>query len=136
MDDEDLKNLIPEIRCFALVGEFLQLWATMENALHDAIGTALEVEQTRLQILCENIEFSAKIYILRTLIDIAKAFPQRNKKSLQKELKALAEYSKLRNMIAHHQFEPHTDSKGVRFFVVKARGTFEIPQEIWAPSRF
>jgi hypothetical protein len=41
----------------------------MESSLHEAIGAALALEDVKLQILCANIEFGSKIYILRTLID-------------------------------------------------------------------
>jgi hypothetical protein len=106
----------------------------MENSVHSAIGAALAIEAAKLNILCANIEFGNKIYILRTLIDISSGFD--NKKDLQKTLVALAEYAKVRNMIAHHQFEHAPSSDGVRFVVVKARGKYDEPEEIWSPDRF
>jgi hypothetical protein len=43
----DFKDLDPQIRCFALVGQFLQAWSIMEATLHDAIGAALSMETTK-----------------------------------------------------------------------------------------
>jgi hypothetical protein len=70
----DFKNLDPETRAFAMVGQFLQTYAKMEEALHDAIGTALSIDPIKMKILAVNIEFSKKIQILRTLIDISESF--------------------------------------------------------------
>jgi hypothetical protein len=128
-------DLDPETRCFALVGQFFQSWSIMESSLHDAIGSALRIEIDKLKILCANIEFDHKIYILRTLIDVSSIF-QKDKSSLQKAMRELAEYAKLRNMIAHHPFQPDESKKGVQFFAVRARGKLEQPEEIWLPTRF
>lgn len=40
----DFKDLDPETRACALVGQFLQAWSAMELALRDAIGAALKIE--------------------------------------------------------------------------------------------
>lgn len=131
----DFEELDPTTRCFALVGQFLQAWSVMEGSLHSAIGAALAIEETKLQILCANIEFGAKIYILRTLIDAAPDLGE-DKGNLQSSLRSLAEYAKVRNMIAHHPFQPDELKKGVEFLVVKARGKFELPKEVWLGERF
>ena len=67
----DFQELDPETRAFAMVGQFLQTYAKMEEALHDAIGTALSIDPIKMKILAVNFEFSKKIQILRTLIDIS-----------------------------------------------------------------
>jgi hypothetical protein len=132
----DVSKLDPETRCFALVGQFMQAWALMESSLHNAIGAALSIEITSLKILCANIEFGAKIYILRTLIDVSPIFPKEEKGKLQTTLRELAEYAKLRNMVAHNPFQPDESKKGVEFLVVKARGKYEVPKEVWPDDRF
>jgi hypothetical protein len=132
----DFQDLDPETRCFALVGQFMQAWAVMESSLHNAIGAALRVEITGLKILCANIEFGAKLYILRTLIDVSPIFPKEEKRKLQATLRELAEYAKLRNMIAHNPFQPDESKKGVEFLAVKARGKYELPKEVWLDEQF
>jgi hypothetical protein len=132
----EFESLDPKTRCYALVGQFLQAWSVMESSLHKAIGAALAIEATKLQILCANIEFGAKIYILRTLIDAAANFPKDEKPKLQATLQGLAEYAKIRNMIAHHPFQPDESKTGVEFLVVKARGKFGLPKEVWLYERF
>jgi hypothetical protein len=132
----DFEDLDPETRCFALVGRFLHAWAVMEDSLHRAIGAALAIEVPKLQILCANMEFGAKIYTMRTLIDASPDLQKEDKKEFQKTLSKLAEYAQIRNMIAHNQFQPDESKKGVEFLVIKARGKFELPKEVWLDERF
>jgi hypothetical protein len=47
----DFKDLDPETRCYALVGQFLRAWSAMELSLRDAIGAALDIEVVKLQII-------------------------------------------------------------------------------------
>jgi hypothetical protein len=129
-------DLYPEIRCYALVGQFLQTWSVMEGALHNAIGTALSIETTKLQILCANIRFRDKIHILSTLIDVAPIFSNEVKTEFRKALRQLAEYSHARNMVAHDPFRLDASKEGVEFLTVKAKGKFDLPNEIWNVDRF
>jgi hypothetical protein len=131
-----LDNLPPDIRCFALVGQFFHAWARMESALHGAISSALSIDVDKVKILCANIEFGNKTYILRTLVDVASAFSKDDKQRFQKAIKELGEYAKVRNMVAHHPFEPDEATKGVKFLVVKARGKYDLPEEKWSPDQF
>jgi hypothetical protein len=132
----DFQKLDPETRAFALVGQFLQAWSTMENSLHDAIGAALSIEAPKLQILCANMRLRDKIDILRTLIDIAPGFATEEKTKLKKSLHDIAEYSVNRNMLAHDSFRPESAGAGVEFLTVKAKGKFELPNVVWSADRF
>jgi hypothetical protein len=132
----DFQKLDPETRAFALVGQFLQAWSTMENSLHDAIGAALSIDAPKLKILCANIRLRDKIDILRTLIDIAPGFATEEKTQLKKSLRDIAEYSVIRNMLAHDSFRPDSAGAGVEFLTVKAKGKFELPNVIWSADRF
>jgi hypothetical protein len=132
----DFKDLDPEIRCFALVGRFLQAWSVMEGSLHNAIGTALSIETTKLQILCANMRFRDKIHILTTLIDVAHFFSKEEKAELMKTLRGLADDSGNRNMIAHDAFRPDDEGVGVEFLTVKAKGKFDLPKIVWNADRF
>jgi hypothetical protein len=133
----DFQDLDPETRCFALVGQFLHAWSTMEKALHNAIGAALNIEATKLQILVANVRFRDKINILNTLIDIAPFLTRdEDKAPLKKRLRALAEYSGVRNMVAHDPFQPSAPNDGVEFNPIKAKGKFELPNIIWDITKF
>ncbi len=128
-------KLDPEVRCFALVGQFLHAWSKMEGALHNAIGSALSIETTKLQILIANLGFRDKINVIRTLVDVNPFFADKDKAGYQKTFHDLSEYAgKSRNMIAHVPFEPH--DTGVQFAQVKARGKFETPSTLWDTTRF
>jgi hypothetical protein len=132
----DFQTLDHETRAFALVGQFLRAWSTMENSLHEAIGAALSIEAPKLQILCANIRFQDKTNILRTLVDIAPGLPAEEKAELNKSLRELADYSASRNMIAHDPFRPNSAATGVEFLTVKAKGRFELPSVVWNADRF
>jgi hypothetical protein len=71
---EAFKGLDPEIRCFALVGEFLRAWSLMESALHEAIGAALNIEGLKVRILCANMRFHDKLNVITSLLHVAPAF--------------------------------------------------------------
>jgi hypothetical protein len=61
----EFQDLDPETRAFAMVGQFLQTYAKMEEALHDAIGTALSIDQIKMKILeqkSSNIENSDRYF--------------------------------------------------------------------------
>jgi hypothetical protein len=131
----DFKSLDPETRCYALVGQFLQAWSTMELALHNAIGAALSIETIKLQFLCANMRFGDKTNILRTLIDVS-SFSKVDKPRYKRKLKALSRHSSKRNMIAHSPFHPDQSNTGVEFLTVKARGEFGTPNIVWSPKRF
>ncbi len=127
----DFDKLDPEVRCFALVGRFLHAWSKMEGELHNAIGSALSIETTKLQILIANLGFRDKINVIRTLVDVNPFFNNEDKTGYQKKFHDLSEYAgKSRNMIA----QPH--DTGVQFSQVKATGNFETPNTLWNTKKF
>ena len=119
----DFKDLDPETRAYALVGQFLQARSAMELSLQDAIGAALQIELVKLQIICSNLGFRDKINILRTLVDVS-SFSE-DKAQAYSKLGKLSEYAGKRNMIAHAPFHADSTKAGVEFLTVKARGKFE-----------
>ena len=96
----DFKGLDPETRCYALVGQFLQVWSAMELALHNAIGAALSIEVVKLKIVCANMRFGDKTNILRTLVDVS-SFSKDEKARDKRKLKALSRHSSKRNITTH-----------------------------------
>ena len=131
----DFKELDPNIRCFALVGQFLQAWSAMELALRDAIGAALNINPIQLQILSANIRFRDKTDVLRTLVDVS-PFPEDEKRRAKARIRKLGGHASKRNMIAHEPFAADPESKGVKFLTVKARGDFQTPDIIWSVHKF
>jgi hypothetical protein len=132
----DFDDLDPQTRCFALVGQFLQAWSVMENSLHTAIGAALAIEPIKIRILCANMRFRDKIHVLGTLFDVGPYFGEQNKEQMRKDLRSLADYSSIRNMMAHDPFRPDESQKGVEFLTVKAKGRFGLPDIIWGVEKF
>jgi hypothetical protein len=132
----DFRDLDPETRCFALVGQFLQAWSVMEGSLHNVIGAALNIETTKLYILSANIRFRDKTNIISSLIDVAPNFTKDEKATLRKNFRDLAEYSANRNMVAHDAFGPDASKTGVEFLTVKAKGKFALPNVVWSADQF
>jgi hypothetical protein len=132
----DSRTLDAETRAFAMVGQFLQAFALMETALHNAIGAALCIEKVKIQILGVNIEFSKKVHILRTLIDVSDSFSAKEKRTFKSNLKKLVTYAETRKMVAHCAFEQDESAKGVSFLHIKASGEFSAPQKVWNDVQF
>jgi hypothetical protein len=130
----DFTKLDPEIRAYALVGQFLKQWSDLEQKIHEAIGTALGLDETRRYILCANLHLKDKINVLRTLVHQS-SFESHIKETTVDELTAIQNYS-YRNMIAHNAFEPDPNGDGVVFLPVKARSKFSRPRERWPIKRF
>ena len=132
----DFQELDPETRAFAMVGQFLQTYAKMEEALHDAIGTALSIDPIKMKILAVNIEFSKKIQILRTLIDISESFIDEERKIKKSKCKQMITFAENRNIVAHTYFGPDCTNKGVEFKTVKESGDFSMNGKVWLDDQF
>lgn len=132
----DVSDLPPaQLRCFALVGQFLQGWGTMEIALNGAIGAGLKIEEVQTAIVCANITFRDKIDIVRTLVDVS-TFSDRDKASAKSKLRKLGNHARRRNMVAHTAFGPTFDGTGVEFYAVKAKGEYDRSRLIWSAHKF
>jgi hypothetical protein len=114
----------------------LQTYAKMEEALHNAIGTALSIDPIKMKILAVNIEFSKKVQILRTLIDISDSFTDEEGKTAKSECKKMITFAENRNIVAHTYFGPDCTNKGVEFKTVKASGEFSAHGKIWLDEEF
>jgi hypothetical protein len=130
------KGLDPEIRCFALVGEFLRAWSLMEASLHDAIGAALNIEGLKVRILCANMRSRDKLHVIASLVYVADSFSYEERSEIRKKLRTLADYSANRNMMAHDPFGPAESKTGVKFLTVKAKGKVDIPDVVWSVEKF
>jgi hypothetical protein len=135
-----LESLDPDTRCFALVGQFLHAWSTMELCLHDALAAGLRLSDLMQFILCANLQLWAKISVLRTIVDVSSLSADERKK-FSGQLQSLGKYSGARNMVAHNPFEPDRDEgdpkkQGVTFGTVKAKGGFSLPPTTWSQAKF
>jgi hypothetical protein len=123
-------SLDPEVRAYALIGQFLigqflKRWSDLEQQIHEAIGAALSLDETRRYILCANLQLRGQ-HTSNTSSTII--FSTRLKKYTDAELKKICDYTNHRNMVAHVAFEPDPDGKGVVFLLVKAKGEFSRPR--------
>lgn len=134
----DFETLDPEVRCVALVGSFLRHWSVMEIRLHEAIGVALQLNETSRAILCANMQLRDKISLVRTMVHISN-IPNDIKIQFDKKLESLKAASGNRNMMAHDSFSVDNTSDtsdGVAFARVKAKGTFSEPKIVWSIKKF
>jgi hypothetical protein len=128
-------KLDPETRAFAMVGQFMQAFALMESALHNAISAALTMDKRKIQILGANIETGKKVKILRTLIDISDTYLVGEKAKIISSLGHITTYLGTRNVVAHCLFEASQDGKGVTFHRVQASGQFSDEPDTWDEVR-
>ena len=133
----DFQSLSPHMRTLAFVGQFLQMWASIEIGIQYVIGEALEIKPISLSILCANMRFRDKTNIIRTLVDVSDhAFDATQRDHFKKVMRDLGEYSTTRNMIAHDPFLATEDGFGMQFLTVKAKGNYARPEVIWGPNEF
>lgn len=119
---------------YALVGEYLHHWATMESRLNDAIGKVLGLDSLQTAIVCSNINFFAKCHILKTAIEHQPLGLEHD--AFIKTISDLQNLSRQRNMVAHDVFFPNKEREKVKFYAVKAKGRFSLPLEEWSPETF
>jgi hypothetical protein len=131
----DFNVLSPEVRCAALVGEFLRRWSEMEIAMHQGIAIAMKLDDTMQSILCANVQLRDKLNILRTIVDVSN-IDNDAKEKFKKILRDIGEYSPIRNMMAHDNFSSDEKQTGVVFFQVKAKGKFSKETPVWDIDAF
>ena len=98
-------SLDHEIRTLALVGQYLQEFAFMENEVDKVMATLMGLNTTQQFILSPNIPFHSKIHILSTLLK-AISLPERSKNDYLSIFNKMLGASSWRNNIAHSPFSP------------------------------
>ena len=131
----DFNILDREVRTVALVGMFLQRWASMESAINNAIGKALGLDDLQTLVVAKNIQFRDKTHILRTALTLSDLSPL-DREKYDGILNDIAGVSHVRNMMAHDLFLPSQKTDGVEFLVVKAKGRLNFPEEDWPIAKF
>lgn len=130
----DFTALERDVRCCALVGYFLQSWATMESSMNRAMGKALKLDGPQSAIVAKNVQFTAKMHVLQTALTLVMSNEEREKHKAM--LGKISAATGIRNMMAHDCFFPSKKSDGVVFFTVKARGELDFPDIDWPISEF
>jgi hypothetical protein len=136
IDMIDFHKLDKETRAVALVGTFLQCWALLESALNQALGKGLGLSRLELAVTASNIQLRDKIHILRTIADLTLSDIMGLKTAADKTLVEIGNKAPIRNMMAHDGFSASEDGQGVKFFVVKAKGSLKIPDVVWDTAKF
>lgn len=131
----DFHALDHDTRTVALVGQFLQLWAVMEQALGGAIGAALELTHSSRFIMMANIGFLNKIYTLGAICRFSNLTTEDidDAKNMLNQIQNL--YGQ-RNIVAHTVFTKSDESDGVKFLAWRARGKLSFPPADWSISDF
>lgn len=112
-----------------LVGRFMYNFALLEAAVDSAIGNLLRIRSLQNQILVRNIDFSRKIYILKSAVSLSG-----KKDEKVRLLNKIAKVSETRNEIAHNVFGP--EKGGIRFLTVAARSELKFPETFYTTERF
>lgn len=133
---DGLENLDPEVRCLALVGWYLQVWASMESSLSRVLHKALGLERLNGFVVTANIQLGQKITIARVSTRLSKKLSPEQVEHYHSVLKRVERQSANRNMLAHSIFWPSGDGKEVLFNVVRAREEIELPHNAWTVARF
>lgn len=131
----DFGALDRDTRTIALVGRFLQLWATMENLLGQSIGTALNLTNLARFIIAANIGFTNKLFVLGALCSVS-SLPDEEKKAADKLIGQIQSIYGLRNIVAHENFRSSEASDGVEFLAMKAKGKVAFPDADWSVEYF
>ena len=126
MDLDDLLNLPNDVRALTLVGLYLRSWSVMESSLNHAIERAFRLSSLEGAILTKNTQFRDKIHILKTIID-TRVVDQDVAAGHKTTLNQISNLAPDRNMVAHDAFSHTDDGDGVKFYVIKAKGSISIP---------
>lgn len=112
-----------------MVGRFMYHFALLEGAVNTGVGKLLGLKNLEETIATSNMQFRAKIHILKTVVDLKGGSPE-----WLKDLEAIADFSAIRNTIAHNIFGP--DEGGVKFLAVKAKGKLTFPNTVYSDAQF
>ena len=87
-------------------------------------------------VLSTNVQLRDKIHICKTLTWLSKDLGDAEKVTAKALLNSVRDRTPLRNMMAHDLFWPSSESDGVEFNVIKAKGELSFPDTVWTISKF
>jgi hypothetical protein len=109
-------------------------WSVLESALNTALHDLCTVHGVAAFAITSNMGVRDKIHTVKTMLHLAHSADAPRVQENNKLLERIARRSVDRNIVAHTSFTG--DAKGVTFFVVKAKGEFEIPDTKWTVKDF
>ena len=122
-------------RAFRLVGEFMFHWASMESEINRGMRKLLGIGMIEGMIVTANTSLRDKTNILKTAVNHYCGGQTEWLQQANKTINSIGNLTPKRNLIAHTSFIPH-ENGGVEFFVIKAKSTFGVPDEIWSIEEF
>jgi hypothetical protein len=123
-----------EFQACALIGSYLDAWATVEYSLNQAIGAGLNLKSEQQLSVTRNFGFVKKSNIFDDLVDAA-SLPMESKVKIKKSIEKLRELAQTdRNTIVQSLFFAHDD--GVEFHYVNATDKPVNPKFIWSVKDF
>ncbi|PDS61400.1 hypothetical protein CO653_33415 [Rhizobium anhuiense] len=127
---DSYEKLDNETLCFALVGQFMWHWSMLERTVDQALGNALDLTYMQMTVLSDHIKFVDKLKILTGAVTLA-TFKADERKGYHATIDGLLILYRDRNIVAHHQFGPLEDKRGVTFFTRQTKKTVKLNEEFW-----
>jgi hypothetical protein len=132
----DFHALDRETQTFALVGNFMDVWSSLDSAIDAAIAGALRLNKIQEYILGRNVSFTNKINILGALCSVSQLMPEYKKYYADMLKDIINNFYWRRNIIAHDMFRASKISDGVEFLTMRARGNVRFPDIDWSVEEF
>ena len=131
----DLINSDPQKLSYLMVGRFLRQYSLLESAINDCIAAGLRLDSQQAAIVTANIQMRDKIHVIKSLVAESVMEPDKAEAAI-KTINQFAEFSLLRNMMAHNFFWTTDSGDGVSFSLVKAKGKVKFPTTTWSVEEF
>lgn len=131
-DDDDQRHA----RIFHLVGEFMWHWSLLEASLNSGVHKLCNLTSLEAHVVTTNMGVRDKIHAVRTMLNLCFLSDPDASKVNNKLMDGIAKLSGDRNLVAHTGFAPPEKGDGVMFLVIKAKGTFQVPDVIWSEADF
>ena len=128
-------ELNAENRITFLLGRFWIDWSFLEMQINRSLQSAIKLNSAQYLILYTNMNLSAKIKTLQTLVNCLKISKAEMKKHL-KVFNKLREIADIRDMFAHFPLHIDDDKNHLEVLIVKAGGKFKFPDEVFSYERF
>ncbi len=123
------RQLSQPMRCWAIVGCYIGHFALLELAVSSALRILLDLDSLATAIFARNMGMIEKVQAVRTPVNIAA--PTNAKATLNDLLKRAKSAAEERNIVAHVPFG-ESETGGVQFHAVDAKGTFRATVLEWS----
>ncbi len=127
----DVSNLDDETVCFTLAGLYLHHWANLEQSVNEALGNALDLNYMQMVAITANVNFINKLRILQSAVSLT-ITRDADRKRLHAILDSIHDPYRDRNLIAHSQFGPLPNNRGITFFKDGAKKAVRLTEVYWS----